>query len=544
MKKLIQLFCAGCVCTMFLAGCKDDDAAVSAEYIVLEQTNVQLMINQTVQLKAFVMPDDAADKTLAWRSDNDAIASVADGLVTAVSRGTAKITVSAVANPAAKAEVTVTVSADEEVPLEPSADRLPVVAYLINDPYSAYADIGYSRRKTSGGTDKTWPDGGEPGKDMVDAGVTHIWFATFNHTEVSGAQTADMSVRIPKVRAVLDICQEYGLKAIVPFADAGHRDWEAIVNGSLDVSGLFSQLSTHPAVFAWAGIDEPANDQTQFNFIASLKALVASYDSNHPLYNNLLPNYASGLTAAASYRSYVHNYLQTVHPPFLSFDSYPLTGQAASVEQGFYENLQIIADEAKAEGIPFWAFANTSAFASQSAPTRQNLRFQVFTNLAYGAQCIQYFAWWTGDANFHTALFGEATTGNRTAYYDEVKVVGLEIKNLSRVFKDATVQQVWFHAGSGLQPRGTVAFDVANLPDVFKSFTIGEGGRALISLMEKGDKNYLVIVNGSPAFDLRLNVETAGSVREITKNNTAVYASGVQPKTLTGGDILIYEWPK
>jgi hypothetical protein len=379
---------------------------------------------------------------------------------------------------------------------------------------------------------------------MVDAGVTHVWFTTYNHSERSGQTTADMSVRTPKIKATLDICHEYGLKAIVPFSDGWGRDWESILDGTLNMDNFFSQISTHPAVFAWGGIDEPANDPTRFEFIANIKAFVASKDSRHPLYNNLLPNYASGLTTANAYRTYVHNYLQTVHPPFLSFDSYPLTGEEASVILGFYENLQIIADEAKAEGIPFWAFANTSAFATRSAPTRQNLRFQVFTSLAYGAQCIQYFAWWTGDATFHTALFEEATTGNRTAYYDEVKVVGLEIKNLSRVFKDAAMQQIWFHAGSDLQPRGTVPFDATNLPGVFNSFIIGEGDRALISLMEKGDNNYLVIVNGSPTFDLRLSVETDGSVREITKNNTAIYSSDIQQKTLTGGDILIYEWPK
>jgi hypothetical protein len=544
MKNLIRLFCAVSICTMFFAGCKED-AAVSVERVSLEQIDVLLRIGETFQLKAFVMPEDAADKTLAWHSDNDAVASVDNnGLVTAVSRGTAKITVSAVANSAAKAEATITVSADEEVQLPPSDDRLPVVAYLINDAYSAYGDIGYSRRKSSGGTEKTWADGGEPGKDMVDAGVTHVLFETYNHSEVSGATTANLSVRIPKIKATLDICHEYGLKAIVPFADGWGRDWDPILTGTLNMSSFFSQISNHPAVFAWGGIDEPANDQARFDFVANVKTFVASYDNAHPVHNNLLPNYASGLTNATVYRAYVHNYLQTVHPPFLSFDNYPLTGASASVDQGFYENLQIIADEAKTAGIPFWAFANTAAFATQSPPTRQNLRFQIFTNLAYGAQCIQYFAWWTGAATFHTAIFQEATTGNRTDYYYEAQTVGLEIKNLSRVFKDAVMNQIWFHAGSGLQPRGTVAFNATNLPEVFKSFTVGEGGRALISLMEKGNNNYLVIVNGSPSFNLGLNIETDSSVREITKNNTAIYASGVQEKTLSGGDILIYEWPK
>jgi hypothetical protein len=530
---------------MFFAGCKED-AAVSVERVTLDQTDVELGLNQTVRLRATVEPGDAADKTLAWHSDNDAIASVDNGAVTGVSEGMAKITVSAVANPAVKAEATITVVSaitDGEIQLEPSADRLPVVGCVTNDSYNAYGDIGYSSRKASGGTDKTWLDGGEPGKDMIDAGVTHILFNTYNHLEGDNSANPNLPARITRVKAILDICQEYGLKAIVPFGDSQNRDWDGIVNGSLNMSSYFAEIAGHPAVDVWYGIDEPSHVQAQFNRIKSVNEVVALYDAR-PVHHNLLPNYANGLTNEAQYRAYVRDYLETVHPPFLSFDNYPLSGQAAGVAQGFYENLKIIAEEAKREGIPFWAFANTAAFATQSPPTRANVRFQVFTNLAYGAQCIQYWVWWAGDATYHTALFEEATTGNRTAYYDEVKVVGLEIKNLSRVFKDAVMQQIWFHAGLDLQPKGTVAFDAADLPEVFKSFTVGEGGRALVSLMEKGDNNYLVIVNGSPSFDLRLSLETDRNVREITKNNTAVYASGVQQKTLTGGDILIYEWSK
>jgi hypothetical protein len=613
---------------MFFAGCKDDD--VSVERIALDQTDVSMVLGQTIQLKASVTPDNATDKTLAWRSDNDAIASVNGGTVTANSEGTAKITVSSVANPTVKAEATVTVSkvavplqsitlnsenvtlassmtfdlvitlnpssstqtlfnynssapgvaqvgnngtitavndgtatitvtsavnsaisatvavtviSEGEVPLAPSADRLPVLAYLINDPYQAYGDIGYSFRKRTDGEVKTWPDGGEPGKDMIDAGVTHVIFQTFNHTEVRDNTTADISVRTPKLQAVLNICSEYGLKAFVPFADCWNRDWDDFISGSLDLSSLFGTISSHSAVAGWHGIDEPGHNTEEFNRLKSVSQKVGTYDTR-PVHHNLLPNYASGLTEEAAYRAYVRDYLNIVEPPYLSFDNYPLTGSGASVEQGFYENLKIISEEARDAGIPFWAFANTAAFGNQSAPTRQNIRFQVFTNLAYGAQCIQYYPWWAGDATYHTALFGETTTGNRTEYYDEVKVVGLEIKNLSRVFKDAVMREIWFAKGGGIQPKGTVAFDAANLPAVFKTFTINDGGRALISLMEKGDSNYLVIVNGSPINDLSMSIEVELEVREITKSNTAVYASGVQQKTLTGGDILIYEWPK
>mgnify|MGYP003294177118 FL=1 len=45
---------------------------------------------------ATVAPADATDKSVTWTSDNDAVATVADGVVTAVAEGTATITVTTV----------------------------------------------------------------------------------------------------------------------------------------------------------------------------------------------------------------------------------------------------------------------------------------------------------------------------------------------------------------------------------------------------------------------------------------------------------------
>ncbi len=46
-------------------------------------------------LTVTVLPEDAADKTYTWASDNEEVATVADGIVTAVAKGTANITATA-----------------------------------------------------------------------------------------------------------------------------------------------------------------------------------------------------------------------------------------------------------------------------------------------------------------------------------------------------------------------------------------------------------------------------------------------------------------
>ena len=66
---------------------------VAVTGVELSQTEVTLGVNETVTLTPTVAPDNAADKSVTWSSDNTAVATVADGVVTAVAEGTANITV-------------------------------------------------------------------------------------------------------------------------------------------------------------------------------------------------------------------------------------------------------------------------------------------------------------------------------------------------------------------------------------------------------------------------------------------------------------------
>ena len=79
------------------------------EAVELDRSEATMTVGDTLTLKATVLPEDAADKTVSWSSSDEAVATVAeDGTVTAVAEGKATITVTTTAGAkAASCEITV-----------------------------------------------------------------------------------------------------------------------------------------------------------------------------------------------------------------------------------------------------------------------------------------------------------------------------------------------------------------------------------------------------------------------------------------------------
>ncbi|MDR2627839.1 MAG: hypothetical protein LBC40_07385 [Dysgonamonadaceae bacterium] len=90
----------------------------------------------------------------------------------------------------------------------------------------------------------------------------------------------------------------------------------------------------------------------------------------------------------------------------------------------------------------------TAAHYSYPVATLEDIRLQVYGNLAYGVQGIQYFNWMNVNPEFKTPPV-EFTTGEKTAVYAYVQQVNREIKALSPVFLEASV--VWVrHTGENI----------------------------------------------------------------------------------------------
>ena len=99
MKRTIYyLIAAAMALTVILFACrKEYDYEILITEVTLTtddgQTTATLDVNGVLHLKATILPEEATDKTLTWTSSNSAVATVVDGLVTALSAGTTTITV-------------------------------------------------------------------------------------------------------------------------------------------------------------------------------------------------------------------------------------------------------------------------------------------------------------------------------------------------------------------------------------------------------------------------------------------------------------------
>jgi len=109
---------------------------VAVTSVSVEPTSAALEVGQTIQLKATVKPDNAYNKSVTWKSDNESVAKVdTNGLVTAVAEGTATITV-VTEDGGYEANCIVTVSAKKVWPEEMEGAPVVVKSSLTNRTYA------------------------------------------------------------------------------------------------------------------------------------------------------------------------------------------------------------------------------------------------------------------------------------------------------------------------------------------------------------------------------------------------------------------------
>jgi hypothetical protein len=203
------------------------------------------------------------------------------------------------------------------------------------------------------------------------------------------------------------------------------------------------------------------------------------------------------------------------------------------IRHDFYSNLEVISAEARKSGKPMWAFALSISHYSYPVPTISDLRLQVYSNLAYGAQCIQYFTYFPA---LGSDLGPVNNQGNPNPVYYVLQQMNEEIKARSKVFLNAKVQ---WTAHTGEIPAGCVELDKSQLPAAIHSLEISDPG-ALVSLLEKGNDSFLVIVNHGLGSKITVKVSGTKELRRIKKDGSSVPVDA--GLTLAPGDALIYFW--
>jgi hypothetical protein len=251
----------------------------------------------------------------------------------------------------------------------------------------------------------------------------------------------------------------------------------------------------------------------------------------------------------ANYPEHLKQFIEKVPVPQLSYDVYPVIlnkdGTRGLKENGFYGSLELFSREAKRANKPFWAFVLCFNHWDYPVPTLADLRLQVYSNLAYGAQAITYYSYWSLPIEFgwvKEEFQGLVSRdGKKTDAYYTVQEMNREIKALSKVFLNANM--VWT-AYTGAVPENCTPLSEIQLPEAVKSLEVKDNRNALISYMEKGDDRFLVIVS-QDLNSASMQVKMTGTKRtNIVTKEGIVVPNDEKMQTVTAGDVLIYFWKR
>lgn len=344
---------------------------------------------------------------------------------------------------------------------------------------------------------------------------------------------------VEAVEKALDIARQTGVK-LMPSCPELKSEPEKTVK----------RLMKHPALFGYHLRDEP--NAKDFPGLATWIKRIQAVDKQHPCYINLFPNYANAEQLFEKgyqpqegrdiYEEHVEVFLKEVPVPFISFDHYPVREKNGlkTLNAGWYKNLEIIAAASQKSGLPFWAFALSVAHGAYPVASVGEIRLQMYSNLAYGAQGLQYFTYWNPGINsswdFHHAPIG--LDDKRTDVYDRIQLVNRELQHLAGVFLNAKLVSV-AHTGKQV-PDGTKR--MAKLPRPVKVLETGEN-EAIVSVLKKEDHRYLVIVNKDFQRPMQLTFLADDPVKRVLKDGTLVPANVYTPAiTIDPGDVAIYTW--
>ena len=318
-----------------------------------------------------------------------------------------------------------------------------------------------------------------------------------------------------------------------------------------------NRFKNHPALEGYFLSDEPF--KAQFQELVDWQKRLKSADGKHYCFVNLLPDINSNRSkfGTKDYKEYIDTFDQLFPAPYLSFDFYPVVD--GGLHPRWFENLEFFANKYRTEGRPFWAFALTTSYLAYSddavqpsmndfyqlyttykpektfvhdIPTLSSLRLQIYADLAYGAQGIEYWSF----RGFGSPLDAQ---GKRTVVFDRLQKVSNEIQQLSGVFLGAKVVSV-AHTGANI-PNETKR--LSELPAPIKLLeTVGEG--AVVSVLENGKNTFVVIVNRDFKNPMKLIISTDDSVKKVLKDGSLIPATEYANATeVEPGDVAIYCYP-
>ncbi len=311
------------------------------------------------------------------------------------------------------------------------------------------------------------------------------------------------------------------------------------------------QASDFPAVAAWmASVAQRTQPRALLRFV------------------NLLPNYAN---FPGTYEQYLSEFVAAAKPDLLSFDHYPLfpatllpsAGPQPSGNvsmEGYRLNLASVRAVSKAAGIGFVNFLGAMPFNGRPDVTEAQLQWQAFTSLAYGAQGVLYFCYWSPvGAPFAAggAIItprspppgeGGGAVYSQGPHFAQVARLNARLLPLGRLLLRATSLAVELVEGNGTAASGGVRVASPASPIAAVASAIpGLGFSALLGVFagqwEGGQRTAVVVHNQDVGGALLLRLELAAGAPqpyECASSSGQLLPAWSDAPAAQAGSIVVY----
>lgn len=323
----------------------------------------------------------------------------------------------------------------------------------------------------------------------------------------------DFIVCMDPDRPALDRMHRYGIGAIVtqvlPGWWGGDGDNAGKMEETNPISGYEAAAAAfedHPAIWGIDAGDEPS--ALDFPYYGRVMDLVERSFPHQFAYLNLYPNYASvavntanetvNQLGTATYAEHIDQYCQHVGTDYICYDFYMYS---ASVE-GAYENLRIVSEACLRTGRSMWIVLQVNSSREAEWITENQLRFQAYSALAFGAENIIWgcytAGWW------YNQVLDE--NGEKTQQYDKLKAVNAELRTLGGAYmgyRRVSTHFVGFQDDPVMDKVRQAPVSALNT-GIFSGLREEKGGSLLVGQMvsRAGDGSYaLMVCNAADPLD-------------------------------------------
>ena len=327
-----------------------------------------------------------------------------------------------------------------------------------------------------------------------------------------------------------------GMKSLAIIGFAGGR-WAADPDNYKYLDEIVGYLKEQPGLLGYHICDEPSASESDVKRLKRIREKIESLDPNHPVYINLNPEGSKYSLGTDTYREYIEAYARDCGVKLISFDMYPILADGTYMER-WHHCLSTVADVSRQYGIPFWAFAascwidNESTTLVRGRPSTENLRLQAYTDMAYGAQLVQFF---TIQQYGGTTFAPIMLTGEWTEAFDYLKEACLQIQKRGYVFNGCKVGKIRFCQTPASE---SMSLSTVDLPEQIAS--LQTSGDAMVSFLENRGNRYIAIVNQSYTSKISAQVTFNEMVYTIERDGSfAQQQPGSREFTIDEGDLMV-----